>query len=516
MINFLLNVRFHDGTSVRREISSQHLLIGTSDYCDIKIPPYSAQHDDVLVTLLYQEGELFLNNSSQYPELAVQGKKVEKKTRLLPDVFIAIGPLATIQVEEITTIHMRHTESPMEIQLPCCDRSQKAAIQQVFLAAKRLLANNASPDSLKELLERECRPTDPHTLLMALDELFGLGPLTQLIQRNDITEIMVNSEDEIFIKQGGKILRTNLFYSGPDGLLQTCENILVPTGKTLSTSAPCIDARLKNGFRVNIVMPPVAIRGPVITIRCFPQTVPQLDDLVKNGTLPEKAAKFLLLCIKEKENIVISGGTDTGKTTLLNTLLNAIDEKERLIIIEEISELKIQHRHAVALETQLHGDDRERPEVTIRDLVRNALRMRPDRIIIGECRGGETLDMLQALNTGHQGSLTTIHANSPRDCLYRMETMALFCGVDLNPHLIRRQISRAIHLIVQVAHDEVGARRVTQIIELTGMEKETILSQDLYTLQTENGKKFLRPTGIIPKFVDELRNEQKAVDATLF
>jgi pilus assembly protein CpaF len=332
---------------------------------------------------------------------------------------------------------------------------------------------------------------------------------------------MVNAKDQIYIERTGRLEKTHLRFSSDRAILNVIERIVSPIGRRIDESSPTVDARLKDGSRVHVIIPPLAIKGPTITIRKFSKVPYAIDDLIRFGSLTEKMSEFLKIAIKTRKNIIVSGGTGSGKTTLLDVLSNFIPEDERILTIEDAAELKLNQPHVVALEAR-PANIESRGAISIRELVRNALRMRPDRIIVGECRGGEALDMLQAMNTGHDGSLTTLHANSPRDALSRLETMVLMSGMELPVKAIREQIRSAIDLIVQQTRFKDGARRISAISEVQGMEGDTIVLQDIFLFETgeidRDGKitgRF-KSTGFVPKFVEELRAHRIDVPQEIF
>ncbi|MBN2753296.1 MAG: Flp pilus assembly complex ATPase component TadA [Candidatus Goldbacteria bacterium] len=311
------------------------------------------------------------------------------------------------------------------------------------------------------------------------DEVTGLGAIQELLRDDDISEIMVNRHDKIYIEKAGKIKDSNREYTDSEAVIRAIERIVMPIGRSIDESRPYVDARLADGSRVNAVIPPLALDGPVITIRKFSKNKLSINDLVKLGSLTEEAADYLEKSVKNRKNILISGGTGSGKTTLLNVISSFIPADERIVTIEDSAELKLPQEHVVRLESR-PANIEGRGEITIRDLVKNSLRMRPDRIVVGECRGGEALDMLQAMNTGHDGSITTVHANTPRDALSRVEVMVLMAGMDLPVKAIREQIKSAINIVIQQARFKDGKRRVTHISEITGMEIDTILMHNVF------------------------------------
>lgn len=342
------------------------------------------------------------------------------------------------------------------------------------------------------------------------DELLGLGPLEPLLKDENITEIMVNGASTIFVEQKGKLMLTDTSFDGEAHLMSIIERILTPLGRRVDESSPLVDARLSDGSRVNIIIPPLALNGATVTIRKFSKQALGAKDLVKFGTLSSEMADFLDACVRARLNILVSGGTGSGKTTTLNVLSSFIPETDRIVTIEDAAELRLQQRHVVTLEARpanLEG----KGAITIRDLVRNALRMRPDRIIVGEVRAGEALDMLQAMNTGHDGSLTTAHANTPRDALSRLETMVLMAGMELPVRAIRTQVSSAIDLILQQSRIRDGSRKITYITEVQGMEGDTIILQDLFRYVQDyidsNGKSVghYEASGLQPSFLDKFK-----------
>ena len=324
------------------------------------------------------------------------------------------------------------------------------------------------------------------------NEINGYGPITDLLEDPNITEIMVNGKDEIYIEVDGHVIKDDsVSFINDDHIVRTIQRMIQPLGRTIDTANPMVDARLKNGSRLNAVIPPLSLKGPVLTIRKFKDELATIDDFLRTGTLTPYMARFLEACIQAKLNIIICGGTGSGKTTLLNVLSSFIHEDERIITIEDAAELRLKQKHVISLETRLVNYEGT-GEVTIRDLVINSLRMRPDRIIVGEVRGKEAFDMLQAMNTGHTGSLTTMHANSPMDALNRLETMILMAGMEIPIPAIREYIENAIHLVVNVERLADGKRKVTSICEVVGFEKDMIQLKEIFAFKqtglTSNGE----------------------------
>lgn len=354
-----------------------------------------------------------------------------------------------------------------------------------------------------------------------INDILGYGPLQPFLDDPEISEIMVNGPHQIYVERNGKVELTSVRFLDEQHLLRIVEKILLPLGKRVDERVPMVDARLPDGSRVNIVIPPIALNGPCVTIRKFARDPFTMSDLIAFGTLTQEAAGFLQAAVLGRLNILIFGGTGSGKTTMLNVLSGFIPNDERIITIEDTAELQLRQEHVVRLEARpanIEGIG----EITIRDLVRNALRMRPDRIIVGECRGGEALDMLQAMNTGHDGSMTTIHANNPREALARLETMVLMAGVELPIRAIREQIAGALDLIVQMQRMRDGTRKVIKISEVTGMEGEVIALQDLFVFEVEGVDEMgrvkgrLRPTGIRPKCYERLVERGIRLPLSLF
>lgn len=354
-----------------------------------------------------------------------------------------------------------------------------------------------------------------------LDEFTGFGPIQPLLDDPEISEVMVNGPKKVFIEKNGKLMKSAVTFEDDDHVLRVIDRIILPLGRRVDADSPTVDARLPDGSRVNAVVRPVAIDGPSITIRKFKKDKLSIQQLIDYGSLTPQMAEFIRACVLAHLNIVISGGTGSGKTTLLNVLSSFIPEEERIITIEDAAELQLQQEHVLRMETKVANTD-GKGAVTIRDLVRNSLRMRPDRIVVGECRGGEALDMLQAMNTGHDGSLTTLHANSPRDAISRMETMVLMAGMDLPLKVVRQQISSAVDLIIQQTRLKDGSRKVTAITEVVGMEGDVVVLTDIFKFEQTGvspdtkilGE--LKPTGIRPIFTPRLEAAGFKLGAEIF
>lgn len=455
-----------------------------------------------------------IHSSRLAAELAQQ-----KRTEPLEDGYpLILAPLARQQLEFewrqrlhailLETMDLRrHDVSKMS------DAQLRAETQRYLHDIMREQRASLPPELDHELLARQ-----------VLDEAVGLGPLEELLADAGVTEIMVNQFDKIYIERHGRLEKHPLTFTSDRAVLGVIERIVAPLGRRIDESSPMVDARLKDGSRVNAIISPLALKGPALTIRKFAQYKMTADDLVSLGALSAAMAAFLEICVAARKNIVVSGGTGSGKTTLLNILSNFIPAGERIITVEDAAELQLHHEHWISLEAR-PANVEGKGAVPIRELVRNTLRMRPDRIVVGECRGGEALDMLQAMNTGHDGSLTTLHANSPRDALARLETMVLMAGMELPLPAIREQVAAAIQLIVQQTRFACGTRVVTSITEITGMEGGKFQMQELFRFvnlgyeTTPDGNKvrgYFSGCDMVPSFYESLRAVGNALDMGIF
>ncbi len=409
-------------------------------------------------------------------------------------------------------IHAVHQRMLIEMDLGAIEKLDAGRAREAVTVAARQLVTQQFPSLLGDERER--------VIKRVIDEAIGFGPVQALLDDDDVSEVMVNAPDEVYFERDGVLNHSGLRFRDNQHIMRIIERIIAPVGRRVDESSPYVDARLPDGSRVNIVIPPLVPRSPTMTIRKFRREKYKMADLVAIGTVNQHVVDFLRACVKQRLNIVISGGTGTGKTTLLNALSSNIPEGERIITIEDPIEMKLQQGHVISMEAR-PANIENKNEVTQRDLVRNALRMRPDRIIIGEVRGSEAFDMLQAMNTGHEGSLTTIHANSPRDAIIRIENMVLMAGFDLPVRAIREQITAALHIVIQLQRFADGKRRVTHITEITGREGETVSMQDLFVFHqqqvTEDMKIIgeLEPTGIVPTFIDEFKRSGVVLDMGL-
>lgn len=416
--------------------------------------------------------------------------------------------LKTPDLEKVRVYIVNSLTRELENNPPPMHRRREFIIEKLDLVYEQTQLRLA--DTLRQQIYRD-----------VLDDLLGYGPIQPLLDDPDITEVMVNGPNQVYTERKGKLTLTNVKFEDDEHVLRIIERIILPLGRRIDADTPTVDARLPDGSRVNAVIPPVAIDGPNITIRKFFTDKLTIQQLIDFGSITAKMAEFVKACVISRLNIVISGGTGSGKTTTLNILSGFIPEDERIVTIEDAAELQLHQDHVVRMETKAPNIDGS-GEVTIRDLVRNSLRMRPDRIVVGECRGGEALDMLQAMNTGHDGSLTTVHANAPRDALSRLETLSLMSGLNMPLTVIREQIASAVDLIVQQSRLKDGSRKITYITEVAGMEGSTIVMTDIFRFEQtgvgEDGKIMgeLKPTGIRPMFIDRLEASGFKLGAEVF
>ena len=496
---------------------------------------------------------LFIEDRSGNGEVKVNGAQVQRHGPLHTSDVITIGAYEIIAgVDETAEGNYAEDVSELKTMIGVHPHAEIAADDTVFKQERFMWRNRVhdellhmmdlrrtdvasmSEDQLRHHVDKMIReivkqmggklPADVDREQLAVDvlnEAVGLGPLEELLAQEDLTEIMVNKYDEIYIERGGKLTKSDVTFSSDDAVMSAIERIVSPLGRRIDESSPMVDARLKDGSRVNAIIPPLALRGPCITIRKFSKKKLTSDDIVRFGAINQEMVEFLKVAVEHRRNIVISGGTGSGKTTLLNMLSNFIPEDERIVTVEDAAELKLSQPHLVSLEARppnLEG----KGAVPIRDLVKNCLRMRPDRIVVGECRGGEALDMLQAMNTGHDGSLTTAHANTPRDLIARLEVMVMMAGMDLPSRAIREQVASAVDIVVQQTRFSDGSRKVINICEITGTEGDTVQMQDIFRYQQqgfdEKGKVkgYFHATGRIPEFYEDLRSRGLAVDMSIF
>ncbi len=499
-----------------RVISSTdgRIVIGRDESADISLDHPSVSRIHARVTLVAGKSHFFLEDCRSANGTFLEGVPVKSPTTLYPDQNLEIGPFRfhlcltpdigsgtvephqepndrspdeeTIVQEAVRSLPVLMESAKHDLagggEEDLSDKAEKILYQKII----HLLPPQAGTGSAERLTRR------------ALTLSLGLGPLEEWLEDPGVSEIMINGTDSAYLEKKGQIIRVKTPFGDSTLIMGIIDRILAPLGRRVDEKNPYVDGRLPDGSRINVVIPPASLIGPVVTIRKFPARRPGIDDLIANGTVGADAASFLKQAVSRKRNIIISGGTGSGKTTLLNVLASFIQDAERVVTIEDAAELNLNQEHVVRLETRpanLEGTG----EITTRDLVRNSLRMRPDRIIVGECRGGEAIDMLQAMNTGHEGSMTTCHANSPRDALKRIEMMALMDGLTVPQNVIREQIASAVNIIVQIARLAGGRRAVTHIIEVDGFESGQILTQPIFEPDGDNGS--VAATGIQASFL---------------
>ena len=545
----LLKIKAADGKEQTVSLEGKcPMTIGRSENAGLCVAgrKVSRRHAEITAN----DGNLFIEDLASRTGTRVNGKPISGRTGLAPGDTIQIGetelileksesapaPSAPPRPSGPTASTPEKTDA-QEHKLPvyAAQTSLVALYSDVMIRLARQVQTRVlellNIGNSKEMTSSEMRPRVEETVerilreirheipadvnleqfrRILLDDLIGLGPLSPLLRDTNISEIMINGPENIFVESRGLLYRSAAKFNGETHLQSIIQRIVEPLGRHIDAASPMVDARLEDGSRVNAVIPPLALDGSLVTIRKFPSRKLTDEDLIGYGSLTRPMALFLREAVRARRNILVSGGTGSGKTTLLNILSQFIPEKERIITVEDSAELKLSHENLCRLEARpanVEGQGR----ITIRDLVINTLRMRPDRIIVGECRGAEALDMLQAMNTGHDGSMTTCHANNPRDALSRLENMVMMAGFELPSSAIREQIASAIHLIVQQTRLPDGSRKIVKISEVTGREGSTILLQDIFTFEQEGfDEKFHvigrhTPTGNIPKFIDELR-----------
>ncbi len=550
-----IEIRFPDHPSKRFPVGYGVYTIGSEEGNKIILPGEGVSWRHAVLTLMPDES--YVEDLQSETGIEVDQRRVAERQRIFPGQHIKVGPYSlcfkhiaedlehtpALKDEPWVPEDKREAQTADKPAEPkalkrfvpkdmrkkealTTERAIKRQIQAELLERldlKRLTTNQVREDELRERVKsildevineiRDRLPSglDAKRLSKELyDEAVGLGPLEDLLENPSITEIMVNGPNRIYIERDGKILKTDKSFIDDDSVHAIIERIVSPIGRRIDESSPYVDARLPDGSRVNAIIAPLSLVGPCLTIRLFAKEPFTDKDLCRFGTITPELCRFIRASVLVRKNIVISGGTGSGKTTLLNVVSNYLPGDERIVTIEDAAELRLPQEHVVRLEARPPNIE-GRGAITIRDLVRNSLRMRPDRIVVGECRGGEALDMLQAMNTGHEGSLTTVHANSPRDVISRLETMVLMSGMDLPIRAIREQLGAAIHLIVQLARYSDGTRKVSKITEVCGLEGDKITMQDIFEYrQTGVGAKgevlgSFQPTGAVPSYLDDIR-----------
>lgn len=537
----------HPESAPRHELIHDHAaVIGKGSDCRLRLPGWKVGREHARI---YRSADgLYIQDLGQFFGTLVNGRRIQQHGPLRASDQVMIGGF-TLSIEEAASQdgdrdpqRKKSTSSPpsastaAELHTNALLHYWRKRLHEALLDAidlrRRDLARMSDEELrveaaqlLGELIEAEGElpaELDPALLLReVLNEAVGLGPLEELLADDSVSEIMVNRHDEIYLERNGLLQRHPGSFTSARAVLGVIERIVTPLGRRIDEASPMVDARLKDGSRVNAIIPPLALKGPALTIRKFGHRLLEIDRLIEAGSLSPAMAAFMELCVLQRRNVLISGGTGSGKTTLLNILSNFIPSGERIITIEDAAELRLLHPHLISLESR-PANAEGRGEVSIRELVKNALRMRPDRIVVGECRGGEALDMLQAMNTGHDGSLTTLHANSARDALARLETLVLMAGMDLPLAAIREQIASAIDIVIQQARLADGRRVVTAIVEVTGTESGHIQIQPLFhheqSGRDESGRIQSRfsSSGTIPAFCESLRAAGVEVDLSLF
>ena len=543
-----------DGQRETRELTPGTYLIGRGESCRIRfnLPEVSERH----AILTVRDDKAVLEDLHSANGTLVNGDAIDCAGVLDGGMVVQIGSgmLRVSEAEEEKpkpeVVVEEEKEEESAVQLPTTTtaesdplrelrRSVQTQIQQELLKRmdmKRLTMQGIDREGLEDTAREKIRGIidevvangklpagiDPDRLEEDIfNEAMRLGPLEELLADESVTEIMVNGPEKVYIERGGKLVLSDCQFSDDASVMAVIERIVAPLGRRIDESQPYVDARLADGSRVNAIIAPLALSGPTITIRKFAKKALTPEDFVRFGTWTPDAAKFMELCVRLRKNIIVAGGTGSGKTTLLNLLSGYIPENERIVTVEDAAELRLQQPHVVRLEARPPNIE-GKGAVTIRDLVKNCLRMRPDRIIVGECRGGEALDMLQAMNTGHDGSLTTVHANSPRDVISRLETMVLMSGMELPSRAIREQIQSAVDIIIHESRMSDGSRKVTAITEVTGMEGNQIVMQDIFAFNQTgidaNGKIVgrMKPTGAIPTWIDQVKARGIEVDMKMF
>ncbi|WP_449192188.1 ATPase, T2SS/T4P/T4SS family, partial [Thauera sp.] len=508
---FQVTILQPEGAPRVESINETSAVIGKGRECRLQLPGWKVGREHARI--YRTKSGLFIQDLGQFFGTSVNGVRVHQHGPLAADDRIVVGPFTLIVADQLqptpagapaahaadtTQVHapqpMAAAPGPGTRTAATPDQYWRRRIHEALLDAIDLRRRDLvrmSDDELRaeaesllvELIDKETALPDgidrDSLRRDVLNEAVGLGPLDELLADEAISEIMVNRHDEIFLERHGRLERHPGSFTSERAVMGIIERIVTPIGRRIDEASPMVDARLKDGSRVNAIIPPLAIKGPALTIRKFGRKLFSHADLVALGAMSAQMAEFLRVCVQQRRNVLISGGTGSGKTTLLNVLSNFIPDGERIITIEDAAELRLAHANLISLEARPPNAE-GRGQVAIRDLVKNALRMRPDRIVVGECRGGEALDMLQAMNTGHDGSLTTLHANSPRDALARLETLVLMAGMDLPLSAIREQIASAIDIVVQQARLPDGRRVVTGIVEVAGTESGRIQIQELF------------------------------------
>ncbi|MDP6490155.1 MAG: ATPase, T2SS/T4P/T4SS family [Kiritimatiellia bacterium] len=556
--NIQLDIRRPNGDVTSVPVSEGIYTIGRDDDCNLHLPHIDVDPRHAILTI--SEAGSSVEDLASESGTFVSGIRVEGNANIPASADLTIGPFViSVRAEGVDAPPVpaprpepdvappvpeavpESTASPVGEATPPRQTSRERAIKQQIhtellkrLDIKRLAASHIDEKELQDralstigaivqdVQDRLPPGIEPEALTRQIyNEAVGLGPLVDLLDDEDITEIMVNGHDHVYVERNGRLELSSLTFMDDSSVMAIIERIVSPLGRRVDESQPYVDARLPDGSRVNAIIPPLSLTGPSLTIRKFAKIPFTEVDFIRFNTLTPEIVEFVKLAVVLRKNIVISGGTGSGKTSLLNVLSSFLPESDRIVTIEDAAELRLKQDHIVRLEARPPNIE-GRGQITIRDLVRNALRMRPDRVVVGECRGGEALDMLQAMNTGHDGSLTTVHANAPRDVISRLETMVLMSGMDLPVRAIREQIASAIDLIVHESRMSDGSRKVTQVTEVIGLEGDQVVMQDIFEfVQTgvdSDGRVegHFQPTGSVPTFVDQIESRGLTIERSIF
>ena len=539
-----------DGNRENRELTDGTYLIGRGENCRIRFPFPDVSERHAILTV--RDGSAVLEDLHSVNGTIVNGERIGASCRLDGSMVVQIGsgmfrvsdgieedenppdpepadvPAAGEEEEEAAPDPLRELRRNVQtqIQLELLKRMdmKKLTVQGVDREGLEDNAREKIRQIIDEVVANGRLPhgIDPVRLEEdVFNESMRLGPLEALLEDDSVSEIMVNGPEKVYVERNGKLQLSDCQFADDASVMAVIERIVAPLGRRIDESQPYVDARLSDGSRVNAIIAPLALSGPTITIRKFAKKALTPGDFIRFGTWTKNAAEFMRLCVILRKNIIVAGGTGSGKTTLLNLLSGFIPASERIVTVEDAAELRLQQPHVVRLEARPPNIE-GKGAVPIRDLVKNCLRMRPDRIIVGECRGGEALDMLQAMNTGHDGSLTTVHANSPRDVISRLETMVLMSGMELPSRAIREQIASAVDIIIHESRLSDGSRKVTSITEVTGLEGSQIVMQEIFAFRQtgvdENGKIIgaMKPTGSVPTWIDQLKSRGLELDMGMF